>query len=161
ERFSSRHGRDVVWVSGTRSARGVPFGAFAHLLPSLDARGLDRLAVMMAARRAVLDHAREDAALLVVDDAHLLDDASAALVLQLRMPRGLPVVATVRSGEPAPDAIVALWKDGWLECLELQPLDRVALGELVEAVVRGPVESLAVARMWEQTRGNALFCSEL
>src|SRR5262249_42029824 len=106
ERFSSGHGRDGVWVSGTRSARGGPFGAFAHLLPSLDARGLDRLAVMMAARRAVLDHAREDAALLVVDDAHLLDDASAALVLQLVMTRGLPVVATVRSGEPAPDAIV-------------------------------------------------------
>jgi DNA-binding CsgD family transcriptional regulator len=161
EQFSSGTGREVVWVSGTRSARGVPFGAFAHLLPALDARGLDRLAVMMVARRAVLNHAQEDPALLVVDDAHLLDDASAALVLQLVMTRGLPAVVTVRSGEPAPDAVVALWKDGWLECLELQPLDRVALGELVAAVVGGPVESLAIARMWEQTRGNALFCSEL
>lgn len=160
-RFSSDRGHDVVWVSGTRSAGGVPFGAFAHLLPSFDARGLDRLAVMMLARRAVLDLASEDAALLVVDDAHLLDDASAALVLQLAMTRGLAVVATVRTGEPAPDAVVALWKDGWLECLELQPLDRVALGELVAAVVGGPVERLAIARMWEQTRGNALFCCEL
>jgi hypothetical protein len=161
ERFSSARERKVVWVSATRSAGGVPFGAFAHLLPALDARGLDRLAVMMLARRAVLDYASEDAALLVVDDAHLLDDASAALVHQLVMSRGLHVVATVRSGEPAPDAIVALWKDGWLECLDLQPLDRVALGELVARLVGGPVETLAVARMWEQTRGNALFCSEL
>src|ERR1700679_2921924 len=44
----------AVWVSGTRSAGGVPFGAFAHLLPALDVPGQDRLAVMMQARRAVL-----------------------------------------------------------------------------------------------------------
>ena len=91
----------------------------------------------------------------------LLDDASATLVHQLAMTRALRVLATVRSGEPAPDAILALWKDGWLECLDLQPLDRVALGELVGEFVGGRVDPLAVARIWEQTRGNALFCREL
>ena len=81
------------------------------------------------------------------------------------MAHALHVVATVRSAEPAPDAVVALWKDGWLECLNVQPLDRVALGELVAGLVAGlvggRVDSLAVARVWEQTRGNALFCREL
>lgn len=161
ERFSASRDAGIVWVSGTRSAGSVPFGAFAHLLPALDARGLDRLAVMMLARRAVLDVAEKDSALLVVDDAHLLDDASAALLHQLVMAHALHVVATVRSAEPAPDAVVALWKDGWLECLDVQPLDRVALGELVSGLVGGRVDSLAVARVWEQTRGNALFCREL
>jgi DNA-binding CsgD family transcriptional regulator len=150
-----------IWVSGTRSASGVPFGAFAHLLPALDARGLDRLAVLMIARRAVLQAAADASGLLVVDDAHLLDEASAALVHQLAMARALRVVATVRSGEPAPDAVVALWKDGWLECLDLQPLDRLALGELVAEQLGGRVDALAVARIWEQTRGNALYCHEL
>ena len=154
-------GGEGVWVAGTRSAGGVPFGAFAHLLPALDAPGLDRLAVMMLARRAVLQSAREGSPVLVVDDAHLLDEASAALVHQLAIGRTLRVVLTVRSGEPTPDAIVALWKDGWLECLDLQPLDRIALGELVAGLVGGQVDSLAVARVWEQTRGNALFCREL
>jgi DNA-binding CsgD family transcriptional regulator len=150
-----------VWVSGTRAAGGVPFGAFAHLLPALDTPGFDRLAVMMLARRAVLQSAGEGSSVLVVDDAHLLDDASAALVHQLVMARAIRVMLTVRSGEPTPDAVVALWKDGWLECLDLQPLDRVALGELVAGLVGGQVDSLAVARVWEQTRGNALFCHEL
>src|SRR6202034_354584 len=104
-----------VWVSGTRSAGGVPFGAFAHLLPALDVPGQDRLAVMMQARRAVLQVAGDSGGFLIVDDAHLLDDASATLVHQLAMTRALRVLATVRSGEPAPDAVVALWKDGWLE----------------------------------------------
>ena len=150
-----------VWVSGTRSAAGIPFGAFAHLLPALDAPGFDRLAVMMLARRAVLQAAGEGSPVLVVDDAHLLDDSSATLVHQLAIARALRVVLTVRSAEPAPDAIVALWKDGWLEYLDLQPLDRVALGDLVAGLVDGQVESLAVARIWEETRGNALYCREL
>jgi DNA-binding NarL/FixJ family response regulator len=150
-----------IWVSGTRSAGGVPFGAFAHLLPAFDAPGHDRLAVMMLARRALLQAAAGTSQLLVVDDAHLLDDASAVLVHQLAMTRALRVVATVRSGEPSPDAIVALWKDGWLDCLDLQPLDRVALGDLVAELVDGRVDALAVAQVWERTRGNALFCREL
>jgi len=150
-----------IWASGTRSTGDVPFGAFAHLLPALDEPGLDRLGVMMLARRSVLRQSAEGSRLLVVDDAQLLDDASASLVHQLAIARALRVVVTVRSGEPAPDAVVALWKDGWLGCLELQPLDRVALEELVTSLVGGPVDRLAVARVWDQTRGNALFCNEL
>ena len=150
-----------VWVSGTRSARDLPFGAFLHLLPELDLPGLDRLGVMMLARRMVLRQSGVAHRLLVVDDAHLLDDASASLVHQLVMARALKVVVTVRSGEPAPDAVVAIWKDGWLGCLDVQPLDRVALGELVTGLVGGHVDPRAVARVWDQTRGNALFCNEL
>lgn len=150
-----------IWVSGTRSASDLPFGAFAHLLPELDRPGLDRLGVMMLARRTVLQQGDPAQRLLVVDDAHLLDDASASLVHQLVMAHALKVVMTVRSGEPAPDAVVAVWKDGWLGCLDVQPLDRVALEELVTELVGGHVDHRVVARVWDQTRGNALFCNEL
>ena len=68
------------------------------LAAALDAPGLDRLGVMMLARRAVLKSAGEGSAVLVVDDAHLLDDASAALVHQLVMARAIRVILTVRSG---------------------------------------------------------------
>lgn len=161
ERSSASRGTGVVWISGTRSAASVPFGAFAHLLPTMEASSLDRLAVMMVARRAVLEVAQGDSAVLVVDDAHLLDDASAALVHQLVIARAVHAVVMARSGELAPDAVVALWKDGWLECLDLQPLDRLAVGELLAGLLGGPVDSQAIARVWEQTRGNALFCREL
>lgn len=150
-----------IWVSGTRSAGDLPFGAFAHVLPELDRPRLDRLGVMMLARRTVLRQSGGPQRLLVVEDAHVLDDASASLVHQLVMARALKVVVTVRSGEPAPDAVVAVWKDGWLGCLDVQPLDRVAPEELVTGLVGGPVDRRAVARVWDQTRGNALFCNEL
>lgn len=152
---------EAVWVAGTRSASPIPFGAFAHLLPPLDAPGLDRLAVMMLARRAVLEAMGDGSPVLVVDDAQLLDEASAALLHQLVMARAVRVVVTVRLGESAPDAVTALWKDGWLECVELQPLGRLAVEELVGQLVGGRVDALAVARVWEQTRGNPLFCHEL
>jgi DNA-binding CsgD family transcriptional regulator len=131
------------------------------LLPVLDAPGLDRLGVMMLARRAVLQASTQGGGLLVVDDAHLLDDVSAALVHQLAMADAVDVLVTVRSGEPAPDAVVALWKDGWLECLDLQPLDRVALGTLAGGLLAGSLDPPALARVWELTRGNALLCREL
>jgi DNA-binding NarL/FixJ family response regulator len=150
-----------VWVAGTRSVASIPFGAFAHLPAAFGEPGLDRLAVMMLARRAVLKAMGDGSSVLVVDDAQLLDDASAALLHQLVIAGVSRVIVTVRSGEPAPDAVTALWKDGWLECVELQSLGRLAVEEFVAQLVGGPVDALAVARVWEETRGNPLFCREL
>lgn len=159
--IEKRSGTSGAWVAGTRSARRVPFGAFAHLLPALDRPGLERLEVMMLARRAVLEAAGETSPVLVVDDAHLLDDASAALVHQLAVANLVSLVVTVRSGEPCPDAVLALWKDGFLECLELQPLGRVELEDLVVGLLGGQVDAHATARVWEATHGNALYACEL
>jgi DNA-binding CsgD family transcriptional regulator len=150
-----------LWIAGTRSAASIPFGAFSHIPTAFEDSGLDRLAVMTIARRSVLAAMGDDSPVLVVDDAQLLDDASASLLHQLVIARSASVIVTVRSGEPAPEAITALWKDRWLECVELQPLGRPAVEELVAQVLGGPVDALAVARIWEQTRGNPLFCHEL
>ena len=59
-----------------------------------------------------------------VDDAHLLDEASAALVALLVRSGSAAVVVTLRSGESAPDAIVALWKDNSAPLIALQTLAR-------------------------------------
>ena len=57
-----------------------------------------------------------------VDDAQLLDPASAALVLHLVTSGTAFVVATVRTGERPPDAVVSLWKDTGAQRLELGEL---------------------------------------
>jgi hypothetical protein len=51
----------------------------------------------------------DEAAVLLIDDAHLLDAASAAEVWH-RAEAGAPVVATVRAGAPVPDGIDRLWR---------------------------------------------------
>ena len=114
-------GHEVATIAATHAAASVPFGAMAHLLPADTpaAPGLDpfrRIADLLLAGRG------DSTPVLAVDDAHALDDASAALVHQLGLHRAVVVVATVRTGEPAPDAVVALWKDGPAQRLEVRPL---------------------------------------
>ena len=82
-------------------------------------------------RRSVdgLVAAAGDRRLLVgIDDAHLLDDSSAALVHQLATATPVTVLVTVRSGTQAPDPIVALWKDTAADRFEIQALSRAEVG---------------------------------
>lgn len=150
---SEAGGRRVLTVRATRSSGSVPLGAFAPLLPVGD-----EAASLPRARDAIL--AREPA-VLAVDDAHALDEASAALAHQLATQEGLPVLATVRRGEDVPDAIVGLWKDGVCERLDLEPLTREAHDRLVTHALGGPVDGQFLHLLWERTLGNVLFAREL
>src|SRR5262249_40214528 len=69
--------------------------------------------------------------------------------------------ATVRTGEPAPDAIVSLWKDAGALRLELAPLRDDAVRALVEAALGNPVQEAAVRWVVETAQGNALYVREL
>jgi hypothetical protein len=75
---------------------------------------------------ALRERAQGRPIVLVVDDAHLLDRVSAALVQHLATTAGVLVIATVRSGEPCPDAIVSLWKDCGARRLGLRRLEDTA-----------------------------------
>jgi DNA-binding CsgD family transcriptional regulator len=150
---SEAAGRRVLTVRATRSSGSMPLGAFAPLLPVGD-----EAASLSRARDAIL--AREPA-VLAVDDAHALDEASAALAHQLATQEGVPVLATVRRGEDVPDAIVGLWKDGACERLDLEPLTREAHDRLVAEALGGPVDGQFLHLLWERTLGNVLFTSEL
>ena len=101
-------GRATEWVAATRAAASIPFGAVSRFLPPADSLGDDRLVTLRRAASAVAQRAHGRPLLLGVDDAHLLDDASAALIHQLAFSGLAMVLATVRTGEPAPDSVVAL-----------------------------------------------------
>ena len=99
--------------------------------------------------------------LLGIDDAHLLDDASAALVQLLVAGGTASAVVTVRSGEPVPDAIASLWKDGPAPLVALQALARAEVEAVVTTVLDDPVDGATLHFLWESSRGNALFLREL
>ncbi|MDP9483584.1 MAG: LuxR C-terminal-related transcriptional regulator, partial [Chloroflexota bacterium] len=99
--------------------------------------------------------------LLSIDDAHLLDDHSATLVLQLAMSMPSFVVATVRTGEPVPDAVLALWKEGLAERVDVGRLDDASIGGLVEQVLGGPADAALAGAITMRADGNALFAREL
>ncbi|GAA3200010.1 LuxR C-terminal-related transcriptional regulator [Dactylosporangium siamense] len=149
-----RCGGTTIWATATATARHIPLGAFAGHLGGL---GEDPARVLHHAAEALLSGVGDGGLVVGVDDAHLLDHHSALLVHQLTTQDRARLVLTVRSGEPAPDAVTALWKEGTLERLELQPLSVPATHELLAAVLGGPPDSALSAAMWRLTRGNVVF----
>ncbi|HEY2128272.1 MAG TPA: LuxR C-terminal-related transcriptional regulator, partial [Streptosporangiaceae bacterium] len=96
-----------------------------------------------------------------VDDAHLLDGGSATLVHQLALTRAATVLVTVRSGETAPDPVVALWKDALAERIEVGVLAAAAIEELLTAVLGGPVDTASLRQLADHCLGNPLVLREL
>ena len=99
--------------------------------------------------------------IVVVDDAHLLDDGvGRAPTSPGRDRRG----RAGRHGEerqPPPDAVVALWKEGLAERVELLPLSQPESAELLSQLLDGRVASATVSRIWGWVRGNPLFLAEV
>lgn len=157
-RAAGRRGATVRWAAATASARGIPQGAFDALLGRL---GGDPTQLLRQASDVLSVGTGHAGVVIGVDDAHLLDDMSALLVHRLALRPSVQMFVTIRSGEPAPDAITALWKDGPLDRLELQPLARAEMAALLEAVLEGPLDSAGIARMWDLAQGNALFLRQL
>src|SRR5207237_8543959 len=66
-----------------------------------------------------------------------------------------------RSGEPAPASVIALWKDGLAERLELGPLGLGEVEEILPAARGGPGAGATLHLLHRRTEGNALFLREV
>jgi DNA-binding CsgD family transcriptional regulator len=158
---AERHGRVTVRATATESAQAIPLGALSHLLPPESSRTATTLDLLRHARAAFAERSDHGPVVLGVDDAHLLDPASATLVLQLVSNRAAFVFASVRTGEPVPDAVSALWKDEGCASIELQPLSRSDARSLLEAALGGSVDGRTEHALWEAGRGTPLLLREL
>lgn len=149
-------GSTIRWVAGTESARSIPLGVFAHMVGVYTAH--DPVTFMSAAREALL---ADGPTIIGVDDAHLLDQLSATLLLQLAIDKAAHIVVTVRSGVHVPDAVTSLWKDGHLVRIDLNPFTQQQSVDLVESMLGGQLEGFTANLMWESSGGNALFLRHL
>jgi DNA-binding CsgD family transcriptional regulator len=143
---------NVQWAACTESSQGIPLGVFAARVSPSASR--DPVAMIASARESIL--AGVDT-VLGIDDAHLLDQLSATLVQQIAVEGAGRIVATIRSGESVPDAVTSLWKDGYLQRVELQPFTKGESIGLIESVLGGTLEGLSADVMWESSSGNPLF----
>ena len=120
----------------------------------------DELHLLQEARVALEQESRRRT-LVLVDDAHLLDPGSAALLLQVATSSAATLLITLETSETAPDPITALWRDDVADRLDLAPLDRTETVHLVEQALGGPLEPAAHRELWGLSRGNVLFLTEL
>ena len=153
-------GCQTQWAVASRAVATIPFGAVAHLLPPAEEKST-HLHLLQQAGQWLAERAGGRRVVLGVDDAHMLDDASAALLFHLAINGIAFIVATVPTGVPAPGPVTALWKEGVAERLEIQALARSEVGQLIEAALGGPVDGLTRERLWQLGRGNILYLREL
>ena len=151
-------GERTNWIVGTESARALPLGAFTALISDAIADPMPNVRQLI---NSFVAHQRQGRILIGVDDAHLLDGLSAHVVHQLAHSRGARLLVTLRSGTKPPDAITALWKDGLLTRLDLEPLTVDAAHAMIETALGGAVDARSARRFWKLTGGNALFLHQL
>ena len=153
-------GWDTERIVATAASRTIPLGAFASAtLPGVSPS--DRLGLFVDVTQALQDRATGARLVVAVDDAHHLDDLSAALVQQVAATGAAFVVMTIRAGAAAPEPVTALWKDGLALRLDVQPLSSGAVEALVIAGLGGPCDPATLRELARVSGGNALFLREL
>jgi DNA-binding CsgD family transcriptional regulator len=154
-------GTQVLRLNATRAAATIPLGAAATLFDRRDVDDSAHHPTLATLHQAILERAASGALVVGVDDAHLLDDATAGLLHHFARVGDARLVVTVRSGEPTPAAVDALWREELCRRLELQPLSRDELAQLLALVLDGQVEEQSADNLWQVTAGNVLLLREL
>lgn len=142
-------------ILGVQTLRTIPFGAVSHLVPHTPS--VDATNMLATVRSVLLERSAGRPTVLAVDDAHVLDDATVALLQQMLGHRETRVVLTVRELETVTDPVAALWRDGQVEVIRLEPLSEVSTSQLAEAVLGGPVDPALRVALWNLSRGHPLY----
>jgi DNA-binding CsgD family transcriptional regulator len=163
---AAANGHPTERVTGSRTTALLPLGAVAALLPGgLGRPGPDgqlpTVTLFEQTREALHERHCGRRLVTVADDVSLLDDVSLALLGYLAAQKTIFLIATVRTGEPVPDLVTGMWRDGRVERLDLHDLSRDHLDTLLHLALGGPIEAGAGREFWEVTRGNPLYVHEL
>jgi DNA-binding CsgD family transcriptional regulator len=144
--LAAASGHPTERVAGSRTTALLPLGAMAALLadglgrPGPDGQ-LDAAALFEQARQALRKRHGGRRLVTVVDDMALLDAASLALLGYLAAQKAIFLVATVRIGEPVPDLLTSLWREGRMERVDIHDLSRAHLDTLLHLALRRPIEA--------------------
>ncbi|MCI0141217.1 hypothetical protein KNN17_06450 [Arthrobacter bambusae] len=153
----------VVPIHGSPSLSAVPYGVLAPFLSHLS---LADISSRVAVLRSLWDHLEgirvgTGPALLLVDDAHYLDDATCAMLTELVQAGWAKIVAACvpRPGVPGP--LLRLWHEGTAEWFDLEPLTAEQGHELCEALLGGIVLNSTSHGFWTEAGGNTLLLKTL
>jgi DNA-binding CsgD family transcriptional regulator len=156
---AERAGHPVRWIFGSPLVQHVALGAVTEFLPA-ETVGAEPAVLAAHARRALLHRDGDSSAIIFVDDAHLLDAESAAIVHQLCLSRSVAVVCAARRHVRAP-MLTALCRDERTTVLELQPLGPDDVARVLADVLGEPVDPSTASSFYERSSGGALFLREL
>ncbi|MDQ1594086.1 MAG: hypothetical protein QOH40_642, partial [Arthrobacter pascens] len=150
----------ILRIHGSSSLAKVPYGVLAPYTADLP---LDEADSPVAVLRAVWAYFQELKAgkdvplLLVIDDAHHLDEATANMIVDMMSAGWAGVLASGRPRPGLPQALNQLWYDGQAERIDLRPLNGEQVTEVVEHRLHGTVPANTVQSLWSASGGNPLL----
>jgi DNA-binding CsgD family transcriptional regulator len=157
-----RRGRRVTWAGANGSLQTIPWGAFVDVDVSVDGWGGEPISILRLLSdrigRAPLEPLLP---LLICDDAHHLDQRSAAVVAEVAHRGRASIVLTVREGVTVPEAIRTLIEADRTVVVRVPELDRAEVAEVLATVIGQRVRPSTVDQMYALTRGNFLYLREL
>jgi DNA-binding CsgD family transcriptional regulator/type II secretory pathway predicted ATPase ExeA len=147
----------VVQIHGSSSLSRVPFGILAPYTAELTAEdSVSPVAVLRSVWSYFerLKAGRDAPLLLVMDDAHHLDDATAGIVADMISAGWASVVAAGRPRPGLPQPLAQLWYDGLADRVDLRPLNREQIEEVLAHALDGTVPAGTVDTIWSASGGN-------
>ncbi|HEV2779268.1 MAG TPA: AAA family ATPase, partial [Actinophytocola sp.] len=156
-----KQGHRVASVSGTQTCAQVPFAAVARFLPERGNAPASRLELFRSAGAALAGPGSTGRTVVLVDDAHLLDEPSAALLHHLASTQRAFLIGTVRGGNRLGDALLALWRQDRAVWIEVPPLRDGEVDDLLQAALGGQVDLGAGHELHRLSAGNPLYLREL
>lgn len=155
-------GQYAVWTAAANIATaGLPFGGLAQVLPPDQPADLSPAGLLRWAVESLHRQAAGQPIVLAIDDAHLLDPSSAALVYLLARSEQSTVLGTLRSGEQVPLPIRALWTDDLVDHAELAPMGVPDSTGLLTEMLGGPISPASAERLARLSAGNPLLLRDL
>ncbi|WP_312180589.1 LuxR C-terminal-related transcriptional regulator [Arthrobacter sp.] len=154
----------VYRIHGSPVLSRIPYGALTPFLDPALAEDLESpLVVLRNIRRyfRVRAEAGHPQALLMVDDAHHLDEASSHILVQLAMSGELRLMVLSRSRGVHMQELLSLARDGLMSRVDLQPLSLEAVHELCLQELGGPVLTASSAVLAQVSGGNPLYVKAL
>lgn len=128
----------IVRIHGSSSLAQVPYGVLSPYLAELPVEEADSPVAVLRAFWARFDRDRAGKPpLLLVDDAHDLDPASAAVIVELVSANWARLVAASRTRPGLPDSMLQLWYDGLAQRFDLAPLSPDQVQDFVTARLDG------------------------
>ncbi|WP_410813306.1 LuxR C-terminal-related transcriptional regulator [Micromonospora sp. 067-2] len=154
--------RYAIWsIAASATTAALPFGGLVQVLPAEQPQGLSPAGILRWALNVLQQQAAGRRIVLAIDDAHLLDPPSAALVHLVARADNATVIGTLRDGEQIPLPIRALWTDDLVEHVELTPMPHAETAGLLAAILGGPVDAGSADRLGRLSSGNPLLLREL
>ncbi|WP_370281168.1 LuxR C-terminal-related transcriptional regulator [Pseudarthrobacter sp. NamE2] len=148
---------NILQIHGSSALAAVPFGVLTPYTADLTAEeSVSPVAVLrsMWTYFEKLKAGNGNSVLLVVDDAHYLDEASAGVLADLISAGWASVVAAARQRPGLPQPLDQLWYDGLAERIDLRPLTREQIEEVLEHLLDGTVPGATIDAAWTASGGN-------